>query len=252
MKKPVRVMRNKVRDDVDFGKLLEAIGSDLAQARDHYVLFKRLGAEYRRYWRAFAQAPTFWHLTYRAQQDAFMFRLCRAYDQNLDALTLRTFLETVKSRPEFFGDAAFRARKKDSPYLESLASSRQKPRPGQLTTDIKAVSQEHNSKVRSLMMWRHHFYAHRDAGKILDGRVLAIDHPLSHDDIERLIERGFRIINRYSYVFAASINARNMLGSDDVLRILEPLHSSAQAEDERLRREVARVRRATNRPANQR
>jgi hypothetical protein len=230
------VMKNRVRDDADFGRLLVAINGDLCQARDHFLLVKRLRGATRRYWRAFAQSQTFWHLTRRAHQDAAMFRLCRAYDQNLDALTLRTLLETIRARPSFFTEAAFRARKADNPHVESLAANMRVIRPAQLARDLKSVQQEHDPKVKNLMMWRHKFYAHRDPGKILDEWELEKSYPLTWSAIWCLIERGFRIVNRYESIFAANISSREMVGSDDYLRILKTVHFDAKSKADRWQR----------------
>jgi HEPN superfamily AbiU2-like protein len=94
--------KSKIRNAAEFKTVLETLCVDLATANDHYALFRKLmAAKEGPYTKALSQSQTFWSLTYGAHYDAAVFRLCRAYDQDLDALALLDFLETIKAKPSF-------------------------------------------------------------------------------------------------------------------------------------------------------
>jgi hypothetical protein len=84
-----KLMNNAIRSEADFRKVLAAICLDLGHALDHFTLFKNLmAAKQGAYTKAVSQSQTFWSLVYGALQDATLFRLCRAYDQDDGALTM--------------------------------------------------------------------------------------------------------------------------------------------------------------------
>ena len=92
-----RFMKNRVRSLADFQKVLHALCVDLGQAADHYTLFRNLmRAKEGPFTKAVSGSQTFWGLTYGAHLETALFRLCRAYDQDADALTLRTLMETIR------------------------------------------------------------------------------------------------------------------------------------------------------------
>jgi hypothetical protein len=86
----------------DFKTGLDTLCLDLSDASDHYKLFRNLlRAKEGEYTKAVSQSQTFWSLVYGASLDATVLRLCRVYDQERSALTLRTVLETIKARPDY-------------------------------------------------------------------------------------------------------------------------------------------------------
>jgi hypothetical protein len=109
----------------------------------------------------------------------------------------------------------------------------------QLDADLAWVSENTNLVVKHLMMWRHKVYAHRDIRKTVSGD-LAATYPVTHDDVAKLLESGFDIVNRYNGVFFATHFMREILGLEDydkVLRILQDRVEmwEAQLEAERQR-----------------
>ncbi len=91
-----------IQTEDDFKRALNALLRDLSRANDFYDLSKKLyAAQEGRFAKAMSRSQTFWTLTFNAHWEAAVFRLCRAYDGNRSSLTLRTFLEMIKTQPGF-------------------------------------------------------------------------------------------------------------------------------------------------------
>jgi hypothetical protein len=221
------VKKIKIRTVDEFELVLKTLCLDLATASDHYALFQKLlAAREGAYSKALSQSQTFWSLTYDAHFETAVFRLCRAYDQDSDALALKGFLEAIRANPGFL------------PTPQVFQRLDQK----QLDADLEWVSQDTNQVVKHLMMWRHKVYAHRDIRKTVSGD-LAADYPVTHDDVANLLEQGFSIVNRYNAVFFRSHFAREILGLEDyqkVLRILQDRVEMWEAQFEAERQRAAR------------
>ena len=153
-------------------------------------------------------------------KEATLSRLCRAYDQDAGALTLRTLVETIKQRPAFLPAA-------QDPIDEA-----------QLDADLASVSHEKSQVVKHLMMWRHKLAAHRDAGKIVGDRRLGDDYPITYDELDALMDNGFRIVNRYSVHFFSTSSLPEIIGADDYLKVLRTLQDDVEARAARLQEEV--------------
>lgn len=219
-----QVMKNRIRSVADFQKVLHALCVDLGQASDHYTLFRKLIAAQRGpFTKALSQSQTFWSLTYGAHLETAVFRLCRAYDQGTDPLTLRTLIQTIKLRPAFLPVP--------SPPLDDA----------ELDATLASVSHETSRAVKHLMMWRHKFYAHRDAEKIIGERTLSDEFPITYDDVDALLENGFNIVNRYSVAFFDSSYLRKIVGADDYLKVLRTLQDHEEAVEAKLREEMPRA-----------
>ena len=223
------IMQIRIRDAAEFHTLLKALIGELTQAQDHFGLVRDLDAASEEYARELNESRTFWYLTRRAHIDAAVSRLCKAYDQNSRSLNLRNLLDTIEGNLHHFDEAGFRERRKDSPFVASLAASARRPDAAQLAADKELVSEKTNPLVRNLMMWRHWFVAHRDAGKILNGRVLGEEYPLTFTDVQTLLDTGLGIVNRYSILFIATSHMDRMIGHDDYLKVLRAVRAQLDA-----------------------
>lgn len=220
-----KLMNNTVRSEADFKKVLAAICLDLGQAIDYFTLFKNLmTAKQGTYTKAVSQSQTFWSLVYGGLHEATLFRLCRAYDQHDGALTMRTLLETIRLNPAFLPTTA-------DPVDEA-----------QLLKDLESVSHETSRTVKHLMMWRHKLFAHRDAEKIVSDRTLSDDYPITYDEVDALLNNGFRIVNRYSVAFFNTSSLPAIIGADDYLKVLKTLQEDVEDYEARLLEEIRGVR----------
>jgi hypothetical protein len=218
---------DEITTTLEFKTSLDTLILDLAHAGDHYALFRKLlAAKEGTYTKALSQSQTFWSLTYGAHFDAAVFRLCRAYDQGKGALTLKTLLEIIKARPAFL----------PPPALLNVLDEKQ------LDEDLAWVDLRKNKVVKHLMIWRHKFYAHRDLAKTLTGR-LAEEYPVTDDEVAKLLENGFNMLNRYNAVFFGAHFAREVHGLDDYEKVLKILQERVELWEAQLQAEVQRARR---------
>lgn len=222
-----KTLVKKIRSEQDLKRLIDVIAVDLGRVHDYLELFHKLmKAKRRRYTLAVSQSQAFWSLVHGGLQDAALAGLCRAYDQTNhdDVLTLRSLLETIQARPAFL------------PATASQITT------AQLQKDIDSVSKEKSQAVDRLSKWRNKLYAHRDATKILGARTLAADAPLTYRDIDTLLRRGFKIVNRYSVIlFNNSHLMKGLIGADDYLAVLRTLQRDARITERKIRADMRRA-----------
>jgi len=219
----------QVQKREEFKLLLHTLASDLGQVNDRVALYRNLRrARKSSHSKAFINAPTFWCLVLGSLQDAALQGLARAYDQRdrTDVLTLKHMLDTIQSEPHFL--------------MNGIAIDR-----NQLEKDLRFVSRRTNASVKHLMLWRNKLFAHRNADKLLTGRILSTDHPLTWKEIGTLSETGFAIVNRYSDLLFATVTTRNTDGDDDYLGVLSLLQAGWEGLDKKLEPSVQTVSQAT-------
>jgi hypothetical protein len=204
--------KSKIRTGAEFEIVLKILCLDLARANDHYALFRRLiAAKEGAYTKALSQSQTFWSLTFGAHFETAVFRLCRVYDQDSDALALKGFLETVRAAPAFLPSP---------PMFQRLDQT-------QVNADLEWVTQDTNQTVKNLTMWRHKEFAHRDVRKAVNSD-LAVEYPITYDDVAKLLERGFDIVNRYNALFFSTHFMREIMGLEDYERVLRTLQDRVE------------------------
>lgn len=233
-------MTIRIRDAAEFEKLLEAIASDALQAQDYRRLDKELVDARLEYSREFSQTGTFWWMTQRAHAEAVLYRLTRIYDKRQDSLSLQTWLDLVQENAHLFDERNFRQRLKSNPFVASLAEDARKPDLEQLARDRASVD-KNEPVVKRLLSYRNTSLAHLDPDTLL-GSGTSSDPPLTWPDIDILIERAISIVNRYSYLFRASVYAGKIVGHDDYKFLLRMVRewlaaheASIQAELEKLK-----------------
>jgi hypothetical protein len=230
-------MQIRIGSSEEFGRLLDALANEMVSACIHFRLYSDLEAARKSYIIELNQSWTFWSLTFRAHLDTVLFRLCKIYDQHSLSLNLRNLLDTIKANIKIFDVEQFRERLKDNPFVESLASSSTKPDLGQLEKDINFVS-EANPSVKTLVFWRHKFFAHRSANHVAKNRNLADHYSLNLNKIEHLLKEGMCILNRYSSLFRANTYSTKIVGHDDYRNVLEAIRSVVRQYDEENAREM--------------
>lgn len=228
-----RKMEIKIKSADELNKLLDALALEIVDANIYHRLYSDLVNSRKDYAREFSQSNTFWSLTFDAIHDARMIRLCRVFGQELNSLNLFNLLETIKANIHFFDKAHFRQRLKDNAFVDSLAEVDRIPNEAQLDNDIRFASDQ-NPLVKKLMIWRNNIIAHRGARVSLGKDEILADNPLSHQEIETLLDGCFTISNRYSSLYRASTWSRKVVGHDDYQSLLETLKMSLQKLDEEI------------------
>ena len=203
-----------IKDSAEFERLLKALSDDVVDAHIHYRLYQDLVEAINKHPLVVQQSNVFWTFTLQAHLNSSVYALFRAYDQNMRSLHLRSWLTTIQANLHLFDEAAFRERLKDNPYVASLAQDSRKPDATVLAEDIAACSSS-DPIVKKLTIYRGSRIAHRNARSLVAARHVGDRHGLTFDDLDTLLERAKTILNRYSYLFAASVYSTKVVGHDD-------------------------------------
>ncbi|SRR6266480_298515 len=203
-----------IKDSAEFERLLRALSDDVVDAHIHYRLHQDLVDAISKHPLVVQQSNVFWTFTLQAHLNSSVYALFRAYDQDMRSLHLRSWLTTIQDNLHLFVEAAFRERLKDNPYVASLAQDSRKPDAAILADDIAACSSS-NPIVKKLTIYRGSRIAHRNAKSLIAARDVGDRHGLTFDDLNALLERARTILNRYSYLFAASVYSTKVVGHDD-------------------------------------
>jgi hypothetical protein len=137
------------------------------------------------------------------------------------------FTSTIQENLHLFDDAAFRERLKDNPYVASLAENPRKPDPAVLTDDIAACSSS-DPIVKKLTIYRGNRIAHRSARFLLSSLDKDEKYGLTFDELRTLLERAKTILNRYSYLFDASVYSTTVVGHDDFDYIFKSIQEKVE------------------------
>ncbi len=203
-----------IKDSAQFQRLLKALSDDVVDAHIHYQLYQDLVEAIDKHPLVVQQSNTFWTYTLQAHLNSSVYALFRAYDQETKSLHLRSWLTTIQEHLHLFDEAAFRERLKDNPYVASLAQDSRKPDALMLTEDIAACSNS-DPIVKKLTIYRGSRIAHRSAKDTLSVRGAGDRESLTFDDLSALLQRAKTIVNRYSYLFSASVYSTRVIGHDD-------------------------------------
>ena len=204
----------KIKSHLDFERLLKALSDDVIDAHIHFRMHADLVESTNKDPIVFQQSSFFWGLTIQAHLNSCLYALFRAYDQEKTSLHLRSWLITIQANMQLFEDAAFRERLKDNPYVASLAEGAQKPDFAVLAKDIASCS-ANDPIVKKMTIYRSSRIAHSSAKKLIVKLGHDENNALTFDDLKELLGRAKSILNRYSYLFAASVYSTEVVGNDD-------------------------------------
>lgn len=217
----------EVNNAADFERLLKALSDDIVDAHIHYRLYQDLVEALEKHSLVFPQSRVFWDFTLQAHVNSSVYALSRAYDQEPRSLHLRSWLVTIQENLQLFDDAAFRERLKDNPYVASLAKDRERPDPGVLADDIRACSVS-DPLVKKLTIYRSNRIAHRGAKYLLSALDTDERFAFTFDELRALLVRAKTILNRYFYLFTASVYSTTIVGHDDFQYIIETVQEKAE------------------------
>jgi hypothetical protein len=221
-----------IQDENEFKRLLEGLANDIVDAHIHYGLYKDLRSALIEFPLVVAQSNTFWTTTLKSHLNTSLYMLTKAYDQQTNALHLFSFLQTIKTNSTLFTETNFRERKKDNPYVDSLANESRIPDLTTLETDLSLCSKD-NPLVNTLIVHRGNAIAHRNAKNTAKGRSISETHPLTWEDFELLLNRAIEILNKYSSLFEASTYSTRPIGADDFRYIFECVNSAVEQSRQR-------------------
>lgn len=205
-------MEIRIKSGEELEKLLDALANDIVDANIYYQLFSGLKSSIGQYPKEVGESTTFWWLGMQAIKEAYLFRLCRIFDQNAQTLNLINLLDTIKSNLHFFQEPHFRERLKGNAFVDSLAKGVKIPSSEEVQKDIEFASLT-NPIVKKLMVWRGNAYAHRST-KIALGKTGSLE-AISREELELLLDQCFSIFNKYLQLYKATTWSRQVIGHDD-------------------------------------
>jgi hypothetical protein len=164
------------------------------------------------------ESDAFWNFTLNAHYDVVLFRLARLYDQHDCSLSLKRFLLTVKASVAYFSREACRTRLKDNPFVEGLLS--RKLNLATLGGDIRRVSAERDPMVSRLCKLRNESLSHVEPNPVRLATAPTVP-GLKIKEIETLLKRACKILNRYSHAYRASVFSAKVIGADDYKHLLD-------------------------------
>ena len=220
-----------------FEQQIKGLIDQLFTANLHFQIGTGLRKSWREYYQELVQAHVFWQYTIHAHDTMAVLGLCRVYDNtkagDRRCLTLRRIIETVKTNPSVFEQAEFRRRLEQNPHVDYLSQQLPKLDADQIEADIKFCHDD--GTIKELFMLRNKLIAHADYEySIGEEKGYSKSHPLPYQDIQRLIDRGFETVNRYSGIYIATTH-NDRLGSRQDQDYLEVLRALRTAEGTRPR-----------------
>jgi hypothetical protein len=94
--------------------------------------------------------------------------------------------------------------------------------------------------VRNLIALRGNLYVHRNAKNIVHEIKVSQLFPISYENLDELVARAVRILNRYSGLFRNSSWSTQMIGHDDWKHILKYVREALKRDEEELQEELRR------------
>jgi len=212
---------------------LKGLIDQLFAANLHFKIGSGLRKSWREYYEELVQAHVFWKYTIHAHDTIALLGLCRVYDKtraaNQRCLTMRRIIATVEANRRVFERTEFRKRLQQNPHVDYLSQRLPRLDAKQIEADIEFCDKDES--VKALLVLRNKLIAHADyeysVGKEKD---YSKSHPLPYEDIERLIDRGFEIVNRYSGVYIATTYSHRLASQQDqdYLEVLRALRKGGR------------------------
>lgn len=203
-----------IKNQNDLSDLIDSLAIEIVDANIYNRLLIDLSNSLKENHRVRCQSETFWYLTTKAIKDSVLVHLCRFYDQEKSSLSIYNLLDTIRHHIELFKTEEFKKRLKENPFVETLAELDRLPDSEQLNKDIQFATTA-NPLIKKLIIWRHHIVAHKASKNVLNKNQILEKNPISSDEAQALLDEGFKILNRYSYLYKASSWSRQIIGRED-------------------------------------
>jgi hypothetical protein len=217
----------------EFEQHVNALVNQLFTANLHFQIGTGLRESWREYYQELIQAHVFWEYTIHAHDTMAVLGLCRVYDKTRvaawESLTLRRLIETVKANPNVFEQAEFRKRLGQNPHVDYLSQRLPKLDADQIESDIEFC--DNDLSIKELFLLRNKLIAHADYEySIGKEKNYSKSHPLPYEDIQRLIDRGFEIMNRYSGIYIATTHSDRLASQrdQDYVEVLRALRTAGE------------------------
>lgn len=207
-------MASKLTETDELKIKFNFLADELGKANTHLFFYKELlDARNGKYQKEFIRSLDFWEYTITAHFEAAFLRLCRVYDEfrdkkahmGRDPFHLDRFVKEVKTI-----SGGQLEKKKRKPHADDLSFLRR------------------NRIVTKLRKWRHGVFVHRNHDLLLNKSNKRDDflkkYPLNADEIQKLIDMGFSILERWADYYKSKCPLRRLVREErDYLFVLESL-----------------------------
>lgn len=223
------------RASEQLSKEIDSLQRNVFQAKVHFDIFNGLREAWPEYIQEIQNSPCFWNFTMRAHIDAAVLHLCKIYDEDGSALQLTRFLkDSIQKNPNLFNETAFKKRLKDEPNrdVEGLAKYRRNLNHEQLKKELWFCSND-NPLVKNLREWHNNIVAHFNYSEAVNqSEPFHQRCPLLYEDIQKLIDQAFSIVNSYSSLFRASVYSEEFASKQhkDYLFVLKSIKAHLEAQ----------------------
>jgi hypothetical protein len=186
------------------------VADDLAIANTSFYFYKKLfDAKKRGFRRELRKSPEFWGYTERAHLIVSLTYLCRVFDiYHKPAIHLLRLIEEIDESK--LSDSEKKQRRTDLGFLqkENLKSNKFP-----------------NSKVAKLRKWRNNLLSHSNEEMLIKGlNDFLARTPLTRSEIQRLINAGFSIIERWAPYYKVRVPVKRLAPERaDYLIVLQSL-----------------------------
>ena len=240
MAKPIRIS-----GDIDFNKLLRRLSDDIVKAPAFLRMHKELREHFAKHEDEINQSPFFWAMVDESIWITGWSTLARIYDQEQNALSLRSLLLTIEANKYlFYDDAVIKRIAPSNPtFVENIVPGSHLPESTILLQDLSLVSDD-DPLVHKVVLWRGNFGAHTSSKQTIKRTLSETDLP-SQDEALALCERAFDVFNRYSSLFHAVHHSRmiiNEKGSmESVFRYLRRGLAACREDQDRATEELLKA-----------
>ena len=194
-------------------------------ARAHINLWERL-EKYKltEYIDVLNQAQYFFSFTIKAHLDDVLSTLSRIVDKQSDSLTIWKFLNFIEQNLNLFSSQVFQQRmNKDQAYIDDKAywdASHKDITLKDVNEDRQKLATLQTS-IGNLNKWRDKIIAHIDHQFLKSGKIISKEYPLKIEELYKIVDTLFEILNRYSASFRDSTYAKIYPGEDDIQFIMD-------------------------------
>lgn len=198
--------------DIDLTKLLNFHQSQAVEAKDHFSVYsdllKYLSMD--EYKKVQINYNTAWFMIAKASLNSAINIICKLYDQEKSAMSLRNLLIEIKSQKSTFTEEAFRNRCPEKNQYKNLAAMCVYPGDQEVDKDIDLVTNM-NTKVHILTKWRSNYYAHYSKEIISNAERFAQRFTIDKELLEELLNQCCGILNKYQNIYNAETDRKSVV-----------------------------------------
>lgn len=187
-----------------FHKQFDLLQKELLSASTHLYMAQCLKNSIAEFESELNEAPLFLGHTIQAHYVAALAALCRVFDKDPAGTHLPRLLKDIQENLSAFDAEQFRQRYAHDPRRMSFVDKAMRPDSGYLTRDMAFCSDKPavaDPAVTTLRNWRNNALAHTNQQITAGTLRLEDSDPLRIENLQKLVNRGYEMLNYYSTLF---------------------------------------------------